>query len=233
MRDATHPGWRNARGGLAPDDGDRLVLQKAAKAAGVFAPHVGIEFGGHGLDMCSRFSFRGGGVLAARPARAELRGAQRGNMHLLEVVATAEQKERYLPPLAAGGDAVLFRDDRARARGRRARAILSTTATKDGGGWRIDGRKWFISGAHGAGFAICMARTSGAPGERGGATMFLVDADKPGMRIVRDIETLDEGLFGGHSEECVFDGCVVGPESVLGEVDRGFSTPRSTSARPG
>ena len=41
------------------------------------------------------------------------------------------------------------------------------------------------------------------------------------MRVVRDIETLDEGLFGGHSE-VVFDGCVVGPESVLGEVDRGF-----------
>ena len=66
-----------------------------------------------------------------------------------------------------------------------------------------------------------MARTSGAPGERGGATMFLVDAGNPGMRVVRDIDTLDEGLFGGHSE-VVFDGCVVGPESVLGEVDRGF-----------
>jgi alkylation response protein AidB-like acyl-CoA dehydrogenase len=94
-------------------------------------------------------------------------------------------------------------------------------ATPVTGGWRIDGRKWFISGAHGAGFAVCMARTSGAPGERGGATMFLVDADNPGMSVVRDIETLDEGLFGGHSE-VVFDGCVVGPSSVLGEVDRGF-----------
>jgi acyl-CoA dehydrogenase len=51
--------------------------------------------------------------------------------------------------------------------------------------------------------------------------MFLVDAGHPGMDVVRDIETLDEGLFGGHSE-VVFDGCVVGPESVLGEVDRGL-----------
>jgi len=89
------------------------------------------------------------------------------------------------------------------------------------GGWRIDGRKWFISGADGAGFAICMARTSGAPGDPGGATMFLVDAASSGMRIVRNLETLDEGLFGGHSE-VAFEGCEVGDDQVLGEVDKGF-----------
>jgi alkylation response protein AidB-like acyl-CoA dehydrogenase len=49
-------------------------------------------------------------------------------------------------------------------------SMLAITAARDGSQWRIDGRKWFISGAHGAGFAICMARTSGAPGERGGGT---------------------------------------------------------------
>jgi acyl-CoA dehydrogenase len=144
-----------------------------------------------------------------------------GNMHLLEVVATEEQKEKYLRPLAAGETRSCFAMTEPAPGAGADPSMLSTTATKVGDGWRIDGRKWFISGAHGAGFAICMARTSGAPGERGGATMFLVDAGRPGMRVVRDIDTLDEGLFGGHSE-VVFDGCVVGPESVLGEVDRGF-----------
>jgi acyl-CoA dehydrogenase len=144
-----------------------------------------------------------------------------GNMHLLEVVATEEQKERYLRPLAAGETRSCFAMTEPAPGAGADPSMLSTTATKVGDGWRIDGRKWFISGAHGAGFAICMARTSGAPGERGGATMFLVDGGHPGLRVVRDIDTLDEGLFGGHSE-VVFDGCVVGPESVLGEVDRGF-----------
>jgi acyl-CoA dehydrogenase len=51
--------------------------------------------------------------------------------------------------------------------------------------------------------------------------MFLVDADNPGMRVERDIGTLDQGLYAGHSE-VVFDGCRIGPEAVLGEVDRGF-----------
>ncbi|MDT7709252.1 MAG: acyl-CoA dehydrogenase, partial [Pseudonocardiales bacterium] len=71
------------------------------------------------------------------------------------------------------------------------------------------------------GFAICMARTAGAPGDPGGATMFLVDAENPGMTMVRHIDTLDESLFGGHLE-VLFDNCVVPDEAVLGEVDGGF-----------
>ena len=66
-----------------------------------------------------------------------------------------------------------------------------------------------------------MARTSGSPGDRGGATMFLIDANTPGMRITRHIDTLDEGFFGGHCEldlEDVF----VSDEAVLGAVDEGF-----------
>ena len=89
------------------------------------------------------------------------------------------------------------------------------------GGWRINGRKWFITGADGAAFAICMARTSGNPGDRGGATMFFVDADNPGMQMVRHIPTLDESLYGGHIE-VLFEDCVVPDEAVLGAVDEGY-----------
>jgi acyl-CoA dehydrogenase len=144
-----------------------------------------------------------------------------GNMHLLERVATEQQKEQYLRPLAGGQIRSCFAMTEPAPGAGSDPAMLATTASKVDGSWRIDGRKWFISGARGAGFAICMARTSGAVGERGGATMFLIDADNPGMRVVRDLDTLDEGLFGGHSE-VVFENCVVGPDAVLGEVDKGF-----------
>jgi acyl-CoA dehydrogenase len=101
--------------------------------------------------------------------------------------------------------------------------LLSTVAVRTNNGWRINGRKWFISGARGANLIICMARTAGEPGGGGpdGATMFLVEADNPGVEVIRDITTLDEGMFGGHCE-LVFDGCLVGEDAVLGEADRGF-----------
>jgi acyl-CoA dehydrogenase len=101
-------------------------------------------------------------------------------------------------------------------------SALATTATPTSGGWLVNGRKWFITGADGAAYTICMARTSGRPGDRGGATMFLIDADAPGMRIVRHIDTLDQGFFGGHCE-IELDDVFVSETAVLGAVDEGFA----------
>jgi acyl-CoA dehydrogenase len=201
----------------------RRRLQGSARAAGVFAPHVGEEWGGLGLDLCGQaVVFEAAGYSLLGPLALNCAAPDEGNMHLLEVVATEEQKTRYLRPLAAGDVRSCFAmTEPAPGAGSDPRA-LATTATKTGDGWRIDGRKWFISGADGAAFAICMARTSGGPGDAGGATMFLVDADNPGMRIVRNIDTLDQGLFGGHSE-VVFEGCEVADSAVLGAVDEGFT----------
>ncbi len=200
----------------------RRSLQDQAREAGLLAPHVPTEWGGCGLDVRGQsVVFEEAGYSLLGPLALNCAAPDEGNMHLLERVATEEQKNTYLRPLAAGESRSCFAMTEPAPGAGSDPSMLSTTATQVGGGWRIDGRKWFISGAHGAGFAICMARTSGAAGERGGATMFLVDADNPGMRVVRDLDTLDEGLFGGHSE-VLFDNCVVGPDDVLGEVDRGF-----------
>ncbi|MFC9673488.1 acyl-CoA dehydrogenase family protein [Streptomyces sp. NPDC056949] len=200
----------------------RRRLQEAARAVGVFAPHVGAEFGGLGLDLRGQaVVFEAAGQSLLGPLALNCAAPDEGNMHLLEVVATEEQKERYLRPLASGQVRSCFAmTEPAPGAGSDPRA-LATTATRTDGGWRIDGRKWFISGADGAAYAICMARTSGAPGDAGGATMFLVDADTPGLKIVRNIDTLDHGLFGGHSE-VVFDGVEVPDSAVLGAVDEGF-----------
>lgn len=200
----------------------RRRLQQAARDAGVFSPHVAARWGGAGLDLRGQaVVFEAAGYSLLGPLALNIAAPDEGNMHLLAKVAGEEQQHRYLAPLAAGEIRSCFAmTEPAPGAGSDPRA-LATTAVRVPGGWRIDGRKWFISGADGAAFAICMARTGGAPGDAGGATMFLVDAANPGMKIVRNIATLDEGLFGGHSE-VLFDGCVVGEDAVLGEVDRGF-----------
>lgn len=208
--------------GVARTENVRIGLQRAAKDAGVFAPHVGTEYGGHGLDMRGRAAvFEEAGYSLLGPLALNIAAPDEGNMHMLEAIATAEQKKRYLLPLAAGAVRSCFAMTEPAPGAGSDPSALTTRAQRVAGGWRIDGHKWFITGADGAGFAICMARTSGEPGEQGGATMFLVDADNPGMKMVRHIETLDESLYGGHVE-LRFDNCVVPDEAVLGEVDQGF-----------
>lgn len=200
----------------------RRTLQQGARAAGVFAPHVPRRWGGLGLDLRGQaVVFEAAGYSLLGPLALNCAAPDEGNMHLLQAVATEEQKARFLAPLAAGESRSCFAmTEPSPGAGSDPRA-LTTTAVRITGGWRISGRKWFISGADGAAFAICMARTSGEPGDPGGATMFLVDSGNPGMKMVRNIGTLDRALFAGHSE-LAFDECEVADDAVLGEVDKGF-----------
>ncbi|MEV6902751.1 acyl-CoA dehydrogenase family protein [Amycolatopsis sp. NPDC051372] len=221
IRDVVIPVEEEHKGVVHSDD-IRRQLQQAAKDAGVFAPHVSDEYGGHGLDMRGRAAvFEEAGYSLLGPLALNIAAPDEGNMHMLEAIASDEQKERYLRPLATGEIRSCFAMTEPAPGAGSDPGALATLAERVEDGWRITGRKWFITGAEGAGFTICMARTSGEPGHTGGATMFLVDADTPGMKVVRHIDTLDESLFGGHIE-LDFDGCVVPEDAVLGEVDEGF-----------
>jgi acyl-CoA dehydrogenase len=210
--------------GIASAGGEALRqrLQSAAKAAGIFAPHVSADYGGMGLDLRDRSPvFEAAGWSLFGPLALNIAAPDEGNMHLLEAVASDVQKEQYQRPLAEGDVRSCFAMTEPAPGAGSDPAALLTRALRIPGGWRIDGQKWFITGADGAAYAICMARTSGEPGDRGGATMFLVNAENPGMRVVRHIDTVDKSLFGGHCE-VVFDNCRVPAEAVLGEVDEGY-----------
>jgi len=198
------------------DAGLRAELQSAARTAGVFAPHVPAEFGGLGLDIRGwSVVFEEAGYSLLGPQALNCAAPDEGNMHLLEVVATDEQKERYLRPLAAGEVRSCFAMTEPHPGAGSDPAALSTRARRVDGGWVIDGSKRFISGAEGAAFSICMARADE------GATMFLIDADNPGWSVGRRMETTDTVFAGGHSEVALRD-CQVGPDAVLGEVGQGF-----------
>ena len=198
------------------DAGLRAELQSGARTAGVFAPHVPAEFGGLGLDIRGwSVVFEEAGYSLLGPQALNCAAPDEGNMHLLEVVATDEQKERYLRPLAAGEVRSCFAMTEPHPGAGSDPAALSTRARRVDGGWVIDGSKRFISGAEGAAFSICMARADE------GATMFLIDADNPGWSVGRRMETTDTVFAGGHSEVALRD-CQVGRDAVLGEVGQGF-----------
>jgi acyl-CoA dehydrogenase len=207
----------DARGEHGAPDPLRLELQQAAKDAGLFAPHVGEEFGGLGLDMRGQaVVFEQAGRSLLGPLALNCAAPDEGNMAMMEKIATPEQQAQFLAPLAAGEIRSCFAMTEPAPGAGSDPTALRTTATKTADGWRIDGEKWFITGALGASLMIVMARTS----ERG-ATMFLVDADHPGIEIAEVIDTIDKASPGGHSR-IVFDNCVVGEERILGAVDKGF-----------
>jgi acyl-CoA dehydrogenase len=203
------------RGPHGPSDELVAELRAKARAAGLLAPHVGTAWGGLGLNHAETATvFRAAGYSLLGPLALNCMAPDEGNMHLLEKVATPEQRERFLRPLAAGTVRSAFLMTEPDGAGSDP-SLLATVARQDGSDWVINGRKWFITGADGAAFGIVMART----GEN--ATMFLVDMKTPGMRIERALETVEESMPGGHGVVSLTD-VRVPNNQVLGAVHEGF-----------
>ncbi len=213
-----HAGDIVAAGG----DDLRRELNAQAKAAGIFAPHAPVEFGGLGLTMSDRSPvFTAAGHSTFGPAALHLGAPDEGNVHMLAHIASPEQKDRYLAPLATGEIRSAFAmTEPAPGAGADPNA-LRTSAVRVPGGWKINGIKRFITGADGAGMWIIMARTRGEPGDRGGATMFLAPGDAEGVTIERYVHTYDRAMIGGHCE-VRFTDVFVPDADVLGEVDEGY-----------
>jgi acyl-CoA dehydrogenase len=221
IADVVIPAEPEDRPGHGLDDVLRARLQDAARAAGVFAPTVAPELGGLGLDhRAQAVVLEEAGYSILGPQALNCAAPDEGNMNLLARVAREDQRERYLRPLAAGQTRSAFAMTEPAPGAGSDPAMLLTTAERVDGGWSISGRKWFITGAEGAAFFICMARTSALEHGRG-ATMFLVDADNPGVRIERIVDAMDRSFPGGHAE-VIFEDCRVAEDAVLGAVGEGY-----------
>jgi len=204
------------QGAHGPKDDFRRELNALARAAGLLAPHVGREWGGLGLDHLScAIVFEAAGYSPIGPMAMNCSAPDEGNMHMLEVIATDAQKQRFLAPLASGEVRSCFAMTEPAPGAGADPSALATEARRDGDTYVINGRKWLITGADGAAFAIIMAR---APE---GATMLLSDMRAPGIRIERILDTLDQGFAGGHAV-LAFENLRVPTEDVLGAPGEGF-----------
>jgi acyl-CoA dehydrogenase len=216
VREVVIAAERRDAGGHGVDQGLRQELQAEARRAGLFAPQVATELGGLGLDARGvAVVFEEAGYSLLGPQALNCAAPDEGNMHLLAEVATPAQRERYLVPLAAGDVRSCFSMTEPAPGAGSDPSMLMTRAQRVRGGWSISGRKWFITGAEGAAFTICMAL---APE---GATMFLVDVENPGWRVQRVVDAIDRSFAGGHAE-VLFEDCRVADDAVLGEVGEGF-----------
>jgi alkylation response protein AidB-like acyl-CoA dehydrogenase len=124
---------------------------------------------------------------------------------------TEEQKQQWLPAMATGevlGCFGLTEPDH----GSNPADLRATAEPLPGGGWRISGRKVFITNGSIAQVALVMARTGG-PGAKG-VSAFLVPTDRPGFAANPLHGKL--GLRSCDTAELVLDGVEVGPDARLG-----------------
>jgi butyryl-CoA dehydrogenase/short/branched chain acyl-CoA dehydrogenase len=130
--------------------------------------------------------------------------------------ATDAQKSRWLPRLAADTPGAYALSEA--GSGSDAFA-LQTRAEATSAGYRLNGRKLWISNAREAGLFIVFATLDPAAGYRG-ITAFLVEKDTPGFTVGRKEDKL--GIRASSTCELLLDNCEVPAESLLGEPGKGY-----------
>jgi len=131
---------------------------------------------------------------------------------------TEAQKKKYVKGLAEGTLKASFGLTEPEA-GSDSQS-MKTRAEQKAGGWVLNGRKHFISGAHVADVVLIMAVSDPAKRGRGGITAFLVDKGTPGFKVTRVDETIGSAAI--KLAELTLDDCFVPDGAVLGEVGQGF-----------
>jgi acyl-CoA dehydrogenase len=147
-----------------------------------------------------------------------------GNMELLSLFGTDEQKAQWLEPLLAGEIRSAFSMTEPAVGSSDARNI-SLSITRDGDEYVINGRKWWTSGAMSprCRLLIVMGVTDPDAETYRRQSMILVPKDAPGVSIVRSTSVFgyDDGYHGGHAE-IVYDDVRVPAENLLGDEGDGF-----------
>jgi acyl-CoA dehydrogenase len=206
--------------GLAPETA-RAILEKA-KALGLYAVNIPIEFGGGGLstlDTClveEQFG-RTSDILIRRAF---------GNVYEVLLLANEKQRKRWLEPAVRGERtfSVAFTEPEAGSDA----AGIKTRAVGSGNGWVLKGQKTFISDGLYSDFFVVSAVTEPEAGAKG-ISLFLVDKDVPGFRIGRNQPMM--GLVGTSHVELFFDDVALGPEHLLGQEGRGLNHAFETLGR--
>ena len=127
------------------------------------------------------------------------------------------QKTTYLPRLASGqwiGAWGLTEPNTGSDAGN-----MRTVAIKEGENWILNGSKNFITHGKSSDVAVVIART-GEPGDKHGATAFIIEKGTPGFSAGRKEDKL--GMRASETAELIFQDCQVPDSQRLGEVGEGF-----------
>ena len=219
--------------GLEFDQLMKLIepLREEVKARGLYAVHLPPELGGKGFgqvklglmheilgqSMYAPFVFGNNAPDSGNGELIAIGSAQTGRM---------DQREQWLEPLLNGTARSAFAMTEPEVAGSDP-TLLRARAIKDGDEWVIDAHKWYTTNGSIADFFIVMAVTNPDVHPYQGSSMIIVPADTPGVKVVRDIASIEdpEGRYGqyfNHSE-VLFESVRVPVSNLLGVEGQGFA----------
>ena len=204
------------------------AMEKAAAIDPALVPKL-FELGLMGIEVPDAHGGAGGGLFMTTIAVEELSAVDASAAIFVDVQntlviepflqwASADQKARYLPRLAAdtvGAYALSEPESGSDAFG------LLTKAARQGDGWVLDGRKLWITNGAEAGIYIIFANVDFAKGYKG-ITAFIVERGFKGFAVGKKEDKL--GIRASSTTELILDGCEVPAANVLGEVGKGYKT---------
>lgn len=189
-----------------------------AGEAGLLGVSVPTEYGGHGGD------FRHDLVVLDQQSKHDVDGfaASLHNTIILPYIVrhgTEEQKKKYLPKLVSGElvSAIAMTEPGVGSDLQN----ITTTALKDGNGYRINGAKTFISSGQIADFIVVVAKTDPNEKHKGISLMLLETEGAEGFERGKKLDKI--GQDAADTSELFFDNVFVPAENVLGGVEgKGF-----------
>lgn len=204
------------------DEAERLGrpperLWKELGAAGLLGLLVPAEYGGGGGDplavalLAEELAAASGGI-----AVAALVSAYMAAPHIARD-GSPQQRAAYLPPIARGERVAAIAVTEPDAGSDVSR--IGTSARRTSTGFRLTGRKMFITNAGIADVFVVAAKTTPAAGQHG-ISMFAVDAGTAGLSVAAPLAKM--GWHAADTREVILDDVDVPTSALLGEVDRGF-----------
>jgi acyl-CoA dehydrogenase len=196
---------RNAVDPIDPTEAptELIELKRIARAAGLWNLFLPDEEYGAGLSNTEYAPLAEimGHVIELAPEATNCSAPDTGNMEVLHMFGTPEQKERWLVPLLEGEirsnfgmtePAVASSDPR----------NLECSITRDGSDYIVSGTKWWSTGAvtKDSKVAIVMGVTDPDAPPKARYSMILVPMDADGVEVVRDVPVFGYHHRGGHAE---------------------------------
>ncbi|GAK08209.1 acyl-CoA dehydrogenase family protein [Geomicrobium sp. JCM 19038] len=182
---------------------------------GLFGVHVPEEYGGAGSDMLSHVAVIEE-IAGACASTSVALSTQALTMAPFLLAGTEEQKQKYIPRLAKGE--VLGSFGITEPSSGSDVSSLTTTATKDGDDYLLNGQKVFITNAGESEIYVFVTRTS--EDRTNGITLFIAEKGTEGLTFGNKEDKM--GIRGSVTREVFLDNVRVPKENMLGEEGKGF-----------